>query len=386
MAMTFVTGDGDGFEARKQDLSEANDVGGLRVLCTAQDKAADIWRSWALNNGGTVISTGLDSFCLEVPADVLDQLPALVDQYRLSTGFTITVGVGMVLRQAAVALAWGKLNGGARISFYEESMDQQLAEAAKAGEDTELSPQSCLEKANTGMPGVFRGDVHTGIKYPKHQQAPQFGTQSAKQDDKVPAPEHTHAAADYERHFRHLAHKQGQQDVAQASMAKAPTQDDVKQTVVDVLKQIKNAAPTLDAIREQAPDVYKAVQATIKAMIDMAKQLTGQPEPIAKSQSGKICPKCSSEKVLGDWGRLFCTECKHSGPADDFGSDLDKTALPMPRNKPMTIPDSPVGSLEDGKLKITHSDGSTGWTNIRSGIARSTTDDHAVSAAKPNTP
>src|SRR5581483_8592259 len=101
------------------------------------------------------------------------------------------------------------------------------------------------------------------------------GDNPAPEKAHVPQEEHTHAASDYERHFRSLAHNQSAQDQAEAQARQSPPED-IRQQIVDVLENLKQAAPTLEAIKAQAPDVYEAVRDCVQAMIDMAKQMTGQ--------------------------------------------------------------------------------------------------------------
>ena len=68
---------------------------------------------------------------------------------------------------------------------------------------------------------------------------------------------------------------------------------------------------------------------------------------------------------------------------EPFHEDTQKAELPMPgapaHARPLNLP---VGSTRDGRIKVRHGDGRSGWVEVRAGIVMSQ-DGHAVSSLNP---
>jgi hypothetical protein len=68
---------------------------------------------------------------------------------------------------------------------------------------------------------------------------------------------------------------------------------------------------------------------------------------------------------------------------DRTGVPLELAELPMPNGGPTHHElNLPVGSTRDGKIKVRHGDGTSGWVEVRAGIVMSQ-DGHAISARNP---
>jgi hypothetical protein len=95
---------------------------------TSQDlqKAATILKSWCLRSGGTPIVDHPAIGVLEMPADRMTQLPDIRRQFEAACTSTLSVGVGMELSEAHVALQVAQHRGGDQIALYVPEMQEEL--------------------------------------------------------------------------------------------------------------------------------------------------------------------------------------------------------------------------------------------------------------------
>lgn len=287
----FIAWDGDHIGRQVGRASLADDAEGLRRISQSIDHGNEIWKSWVESHGGNIVSMGGDEGRAEVPADYLDELPKIRDQYAGAVGSTVSVGIGNKLSEADRALVAAKLRGGDRIEFYTEEVQQIIEEARAKGEQTEEAKiaDEYLNKAAPAMnTGAFAGPVRPSaatVDKPTPVQGDHSAAEvaAAEQSQSGVSPELTSAASDFASQFHDAARAQEQEDTQQAA-AETKNLDDVKQKIVYALQLLKQQAPAMEQIKQAAPDAYQAMMALAGAVVQLSKQLTPQ-QPMTKSES-----------------------------------------------------------------------------------------------------
>lgn len=139
----FVSFDGDGIGQQVGRASLANAVDDIRRISQDIDRGNELWRSWALSTGGSIVSIGGDEGRLEIPADHLDDLPDLRIRYGETVGATVSVGVGMDVSEADRALLYAKINGKDRIVLFDDIVAEAIADLE---ERERKNPKSEVDK------------------------------------------------------------------------------------------------------------------------------------------------------------------------------------------------------------------------------------------------
>lgn len=336
----FVSWDGDHAgrligRARLADQPEE-----VAKLSQAIDRGNEIWRSWALSVGGKIISIGGDEGSAQVPVSAAADIQKLREQYATAVGTSVSVGVGMKLSEADKSLLAAKLQGGDRVVVHSPAVDQTVADMKEKSEreklyDEYLDPESIPIKKS---------------------------------------------APDYEQAFHQAAMNQKHPD-------KPPdgVMDQTRQKVLEVLQQVKANAPKLEEMAQTNPELYQSIQATIQAMIAMAKdKLAKSEEPLEKSV--KRCKWRLGERrcmrfVSGD----YCHDhVKHAPvePEEVEPEELEKAHLVLPVNYQLDTGPESIRS-NSGFVKVRTPDGKSHWRSVRAAKVMAP-DGTATSSRRPN--
>lgn len=394
--LCYVSFDGDGIGQLVGRARLADDVEEVRKVNQRIDLGNEIWKSYALRVGGSIVEIGGDEGALEIPADHLDELPAIARQYAEAVGATVSVGVGTRLSESAKALLHAKLTGKDKIDFYTDDMEGVIAQAEKhTGTEAEKLADEYLNKADPAMnPGAaagFSGATHPSAPTVAKPMGPQ-GEHSEGQDlydlldeDRPAAPEQTHAAADFEQQLHDQAWQGEEEDMAEGAQKK-PHIEQAKQQLAQALQVLKAQAPVVEQLKQTAPAVYQAMMGLSQAVVGLAKELTPPPKDKAMAKSEPRCEVCGSEYAgKNDDDHVFC---KAHGPEDLARmkkDELAKVKLPMPNANAHHDVVLPAGSQVDDKLKVTHQDGHTSWKQMAAGQIRSMDPaGHPTSSRSPN--
>ncbi len=308
--------------------AHSNNQAELQRLSQALERAAGVIKSWSMGSGGKATLSLAALGVLEVPAEKMAQLPEVRRQFESLCSATISIGVGMELNEAYVAMQVAQRRGGDQIALYMPEMENELAETDH------------LDKAE-------------GPPAPPEPQQSASDTQPPPPGDE-PSPEPAQEAS-------------GPPNDAQ----EAPS--DPKAAVVQALNQLKGQKEQIEHLKETNPEAYKAIVSTIQAMILMAQGIADEaPEGAQKSEES--------------FGESHPPEESSSAEAEE----LDKNGLPMPK-KPLKRQHIvyPVGAIKEGKIKVAHMDPQSkektgeGWSEVRSGQVLSE-DGHATSSRDQN--
>jgi hypothetical protein len=123
-----------GSKQYEQDIERATlveDAPALARFSQAVSQATEFWKSWAFAIGGEIVQLDGVAGMAKVPADALDELPAIREKYALRIGVSVSVGVGAKATEADKARRVAELRGSDRIVLYSPDVDYEL-EKAKA--------------------------------------------------------------------------------------------------------------------------------------------------------------------------------------------------------------------------------------------------------------
>jgi hypothetical protein len=439
----IIAWDGDHIGREVGRASLADDVDGLRRISQAIDLGNNVWKSWVIMNGGSVISMGGDEGRAEIPADKLAELPKLRNQYAQAVSASVSVGVGTKLSEADRALLVAKLRGGDRIVLYTQDIEPEIEAAEKQKTTTSEAEKLSDEYLGKADPGQ-------GPESPAAAQPTAAGFQGAAapidpgndQQDEGPAPAPDAGAAqdmgaqpqaaptgdpgpNLEDQFHQAADDQQKKDSGDPEAA-ASSDDQLKTQVVEILKQLKEQAPILEQIKQSAPDTYKAVMGMAQAVIAMARKLNG--DPADQTGAKEVQDRASSDAQVqvplppedGDGekkdkddtkkseGKFDCDSFGHcwgTGAASGFCllcgkgekeiEELEKASLNPNAGAPAAhhhlnlpvgskIDPTTAGTARAGRIKVLHQESQKqGWIQARAGQVLSQ-DGHPISARNPN--
>lgn len=155
--MTYVAVDTDDVGESIGNAVLSNDVNSLSSISENINSGVRVFSQWAEYNGGEVISSGSDEAIFQVPQSSIKDLEELKDTYTKQTGFTISIGIGENVSDAAKALIYAKMNGKDQIMDYSPEMERAMKESLTGdvqrleggvGDDTDPEdlPQDELEE------------------------------------------------------------------------------------------------------------------------------------------------------------------------------------------------------------------------------------------------
>ncbi len=147
----YVSWDGDSIGQRVGRATISDDVEEVRRVDQAIQAGNDVWRNWALAQGGSIVEIGGDEGRVEVPASALADLPQICETYKTAVDATVSVGLGRKLSESAKALLAAKLRGKNRIVLYDQTVEQTLAQAEQKPEDQKIA-EEYLDKPVSGAP------------------------------------------------------------------------------------------------------------------------------------------------------------------------------------------------------------------------------------------
>jgi len=311
----YVCWDGDKIGRRVGRAVLGNDVGEVRRVDQAINAGNELWRNYAVNNGGSIIEIGGDEGRISVDASKLAGIPQVADQYAQTVGATVSVGIGMKLSESAQALMVAKLRGGNHTLVWDKSMQPEYDQAANptktetdklheeylgkaangtaapktqtaGGEDVSLVLAHNTKKL-TGPNAGFSVQHKPGFTDQKPSQA--AGAPESASDPSAPAPQMSSSSSsspDFEGQLHDAAQGQSVTD-AQSSDASKADNDQLKKKLTDALKKIRENLPLIAQIQQRSPEAYKAILGLVQGVIVLGKQFMSAPTPDEEPQHMK---------------------------------------------------------------------------------------------------
>lgn len=334
----FISYDGDGVNSRIEQAMLADQADEAVKIGSAVDSGNHLWKLWAQAKGGRIIVQGGDQGCLQIGADHLADIIDLRRQYEERVGSSCSIGVGKHLSEASQALLACKLRGGNQIKLFGDEVKEILSEYQDEAppEESKLF-QGSIETAAMQATGVdlskgmesdakFRsvrgagfqsnlppqgGQISAPIKTNEVQAGADEGAKVhnlktvAAGSVKIPSPEELapeEAQPDYVQDFENLA----QQSINGENSKKGqePQQDELKQKLVQTLKEFKSQTPMLESLKDSDPKLYQTLVDVVQSMILMAQKLYS-PQPVQKSEElEKALPRSMAENRANAAGFL----------------------------------------------------------------------------------
>ncbi len=443
----FLCFDGDHIGRQVGRAVLTDDVSEVRRVDQAINHGNEIWKSFALRAGGSVIEIGGDEGRIELGVDHLGEVADITRQYAEAVGATVSVGVGMKLSDSAKALAVAKLRGGNQIVLWTPEMQQELdavpqkTEAEKIGEEylskgDEQHDTGKNRGAHAGFGGHHKPGSATTDK-PKATQGDHDPAKVAQHTikegaDAMPTPEMTHSADDLEQSLHDAAQAQEKDDTT-STVHDDMGLDQLKKQIVATLAGVKAQMPILAQLKQTAPDAYQSIMNLVQGVLALGKEVMKEQPPVddtdpqhveqglGKSEHVTVTYRFPSEEAAANFRTEHRHECEDAwkGTAcvrDQDGllvtveawngqnqaksgkiaakfdgepvEDLDKAAL-KPQRHHLNLP---VGSIQENRIKVAHADGKTSWVQAESGLIAGTEpgapntgmNTHPVSSRKPN--
>lgn len=291
---TIVSWDGDSIGQKVGRATLADDVEEVRRVDQAIQAGNEIWKSWCLAAGGSVVEMGGDEGRVEVPAVALTDLEQTRHAYETAVNATCSVGVGRKLSESAKALLAAKLRGKNRVVFYDKDVEAEIAEANKKQETEEQKiGEEYLGKAlhdthHQGSGGEATSNA--GRKAPGRQTEEHSEGEVARKGAEAPKPgeepgDGPKHRRDYEGHFRQLADAQDTSDRA-AAARKSGDLDKVRGQVATALQSMRQQLPMMAQLKSAAPQAYQAVTGLVQSVIAMGRELQSADETLEKAERG----------------------------------------------------------------------------------------------------
>lgn len=331
------------------------------------ERANNVWRSWCLSVGGTVIELNGDHGRLEVPSSALTDLSKIATQYSEAVGSPVSVGVGFKLSQADKASKAARMQGGDRVLLYTTEVDKQLEQDKEEDKESAVELRPYVLKENPiqkSQPALAQGAGAgmTGASM-SHAAAPTAPTAEGSEHtqgevaantiaDAPPVPEGTHAAkdaADFEGMFHQLAEQGHSEDAGRPPMDPQQQQklDQLRAGVIKTLQAVKGQ--DVEQLKQVSPQLYQSVVGMTQAMIQLAQQVFGdnqiqKAEELLDTVSGfhselrKAWPKDAAENqanadsnaVLHDVLEEQGTPVKTRNLADELDTKVSQIQPPLP--------------------------------------------------------
>lgn len=249
----------------------ADDVSAVRLQNQIINHANQIWESFALKSGGSIIESAGTTGTLQIEAEYLTDLQDVVNQYSIAIKDDLQVGVGLKLSEATSALNFLVQKGRKGIFLFDpEYIELETMEKAVLGQNK--GAHAGFDGHHTGSPHKAKADDNSEITAISKEI---LDAKTIESKDKKKAPEAT---------FHLKAQKQSKTDKANAQKKTINT-DKLKQQLVQVLQQIKGQTNDLAVIKQQAPDIYNSLMSLVQSVITLGRSVFGEVSPVIKSES-----------------------------------------------------------------------------------------------------
>jgi len=259
-----------------------DDPEGLARISNTIDAGNELFRSWALEHGGSQISAGGDEGVISIPATALADLQMVKEKYESLLSLTVSIGVGVKMSDSFKALLASKLRGKNRTTMYDKDVEKDIQEASKKEEDSEQK-KLVDEYLTKHQPIHHTGDGGAPASYSVQEQSMNPEIQGQQQIQDMP---HYEQPENPEDVFRQLADSQEQKDQA-VKATKSQDINALKQKVSQSLEAIHKQLPQLAEIKQAAPETYAAVLGVVQGLIAIGRQLSDSDQQLQKAIGSK---------------------------------------------------------------------------------------------------
>src|ERR1035437_9145446 len=254
MANLFIVYDADHCGKLIGQARMNDDAEGLARISNLIDQGNEIFRSFALEHGGSQISAGGDEGVLSIPATALNDLQDIKGKYEGLLNLTVSIGIGIKMSDGFKALLASKLRGRNRTTMYDKDVEKEIQEASNGDDDEKKKiADEYLTKAQA-ITNTGEGGTPEAYQVQEASANPDIQGQQELADMPHPQPE----TPDFEELFGNLATDNEKKDQAQKA-SKSQDLNALKQKVAQSLEAIHKQLPQLAEIKQAAPETYTAV-------------------------------------------------------------------------------------------------------------------------------
>lgn len=276
----YVSWDGDAIGQRVGRATISDDVEEVRRVDQAIQAGNEIWRNWALAQGGSIVEIGGDEGRVEVPASALADLPQICETYKTAVDATVSVGLGRKLSESAKALMAAKLRGKNRVVLYDQSVEQTLAEVKEKPEQQKIAEEYLNEFKKAD--GAGKGVTHAAA--PSRQHVDHEEGEVATAGDRKPI--ETETSADVRDHLARAhgaAAAQEKKDRAAAARQSGDL-DALRSQVAASLQAMQQQLPVMAQLKSAYPSTYQAVVGLMQSVIKMGQEIQKADDALEKAE------------------------------------------------------------------------------------------------------
>ena len=291
----FLCFDGDSISHRVSLARMADDAIEIARISQLINKGNDIFKSFAIENGGQVIQIGGDEGAIQIDAKCLELLEKIRDKYESVTNATVSVGIGKTISEAFKALIAAKLRGKNRSVLFDDDVNKEIAEAQKEESEQKKIVEEYLGKANDqkrmDIPRQFRSGnagANTTARSYKHEfaQKTDYGHGLAiRREQSKPKLEHSKA----KQTFTKIADTNEQKDRA-INSKKTSNLEEIKQKIGSALAAMHQQLPVLQQIKQGSPETYAAIVGLINGLVALGRQVQTVDKELEKALSKSNVP------------------------------------------------------------------------------------------------
>jgi GNAT superfamily N-acetyltransferase len=284
----------------------SDEVEEVRRIDHAIKMGNEVFRSWAVTSGGSITEISGDEGTIEIPADVLEDLPSICHTYKTAVGATVSVGLGKTLSESAKSLMAAKLRGGSRAVFYGPDVEETIS-ARKEPTEAEKIQDEYLNKAEGSAqvsPDAIGGSPHESSEHTEAETARAVAEGAPPQQD-------------YETSFHSAATHQETKDRAR-NLQNSEDMSQLKAKVAASLESLRQQLPVLNQLKSAYPDSYKAVTSLVQSVIGLSRGIQAADEQLENVQKSErprfadIKPKKKEENEF-DYSHLLPPQIQSQG-------------------------------------------------------------------------
>jgi hypothetical protein len=182
--MVYMAYDGDNAGRLCGRAVLADDPNALHEISARIRHGHEVVERWVEQHGGQFISGGGDEGVFAIPADAVNNIEELRQDYQFVTNLTTTVGIGSSLSEAGKAMLVGKFRGKNQVVHYDPSIETDLLRAeAKASSGAGSAEEKKISEAYLQPEGAEMKSEENNSNPSGHSDCPYCQKMSAEQFD-----------------------------------------------------------------------------------------------------------------------------------------------------------------------------------------------------------
>jgi|GEM_PF-5243025 len=126
--IVYIATDGDNIGASVERVALSNDIKEIKKQDKIIKRGNQVIRKWIKKHHGSIYIDGGDDISFTLHKKYLNEIEDLRNKYHEATGYTITVGVGRSISEAAHAMIYGKLKGKNQVNEWTPEIESIISQ------------------------------------------------------------------------------------------------------------------------------------------------------------------------------------------------------------------------------------------------------------------